>query len=86
MPSLHAGVPILILMIAFREFRYKAWWFVIVVTGICFEIVYGAEHYIIDIIAGLAYAVAAYLIVYKWLIPDHRLAASRPAEVEERST
>ncbi|RKZ11085.1 hypothetical protein DRQ25_00605 [Candidatus Fermentibacteria bacterium] len=86
MPSLHAGVPILILMIAFREFRYKAWWFTILVAGICFEIAYGAEHYIVDIIAGLVYAVAAYLIVYKWLIPDSRLAASRPSEVKEQST
>ncbi len=85
MPSLHAGVPILVLMIAFREFRCKAWWFTIVVAGICFEIAYGAEHYIVDIIAGLAYAVAAYLIVYKWLIPDGRLAPDRPADVKERS-
>ncbi len=86
MPSLHAGVPILILMISFREFRCKAWWFAILVAGICFEIAYGAEHYIVDIIAGLIYAVAAYLIVYKWLIPDSRLAASSPAEVKETLT
>ncbi|NOQ22274.1 MAG: phosphatase PAP2 family protein [Candidatus Aegiribacteria sp.] len=86
MPSLHAGVPILVLMIAFREFRWKAWWFTIVVAGICFEIAYGAEHYIIDIIAGLAYAVACYLVVYKWLIPDGRLAPGRPADSKEPSS
>ena len=73
MPSLHAGVPILVLMIAFREFRWKASWFVIIVAGICFEISYGAEHYIVDIAAGLAYAIISYLVVYKWLIPDRRL-------------
>ncbi len=73
MPSLHAGVPILVLLIAVREFRWKALWFSIVVAGICFEISYGAEHYIIDIVAGLLYAVISYIVVYKWLIPDNRL-------------
>ncbi len=86
MPSLHAGVPILVLMIAFREFRWKAWWFTILVAGICFEIAYGAEHYIVDIIAGLAYAVACYLVVYKWLIPDVRLAPGRPVDARKRLT
>jgi len=83
MPSLHAGVPILILMIAFREFRWKALWFAIVVAGICFEISYGAEHYIIDIAAGLLYAVISYTVVYKWLIPDSRL---KPGTLNQEST
>lgn len=83
MPSLHAGVPILVLMIAFREFRWRALWFTIVVAGICFEIAYGAEHYIVDIIAGLVYAVMCYLIVYKWLIPDGRLATRPTADAKE---
>ncbi|MCD4775170.1 MAG: phosphatase PAP2 family protein [Candidatus Aegiribacteria sp.] len=83
MPSLHAGVPILVLMIAFREFRWKALWFAIVVVGICFEISYGAEHYIIDVVAGLAYAIVSYLVVYKWLIPDSRLASNSSVKVKE---
>jgi hypothetical protein len=81
MPSLHAGVPTLVMLIAFREFRWKAWWFSIIVAGICFEIAYGAEHYIIDIIAGILYAVVSYLVVYKWLIPDRRLVV--PATAKE---
>ena len=85
MPSLHAGVPILVLMIAFREFRWKALWFTIIVAGICFEISYGAEHYIVDIVAGLVYAVACYLVVYKWLIPDNRLAPNSSVDAMEPS-
>ncbi len=85
MPSLHTGVPILILMIALKEFRWKAMWFAIVVAGICFEIAYGAEHYIVDIIAGLAYAVVCYLVVYRWLIPDDRLAKGRPSDSKKSS-
>ena len=74
MPSMHAGVPLLILMMAFREFGRKAWWFSIVVAGICFEIAYGAEHYIIDIAAGFVYAIVVYVVVYRFLIPDCALS------------
>lgn len=83
MPSLHAGVPILVLMIALREFRWKAIWFALIVGGICFEIAYGAEHYIVDIAAGLLYAIVCYLVVYKWLIPDRRLKIGLPEDTKE---
>ena len=82
MPSLHAGVPLLVLMIAFREFGKKAWWFSIVVAGICFEIAYGAEHYVIDIVAGFIYAIATYMIVYRVLLPDGRLGPGKIGSVE----
>jgi membrane-associated phospholipid phosphatase len=85
MPSMHAGVPLLVLMMAFREFGWKAWWFTVVVAGICFEIVYGAEHYLIDVIAGAIYAVLTYIVVYRILIPDRRLGESRPEGSEERN-
>lgn len=73
MPSMHTGVPVLVLLMAFREFGRRAWWFAILVLGICFEIAYGAEHYIVDIIAGIIYAIVAYIVVYRFLIPDRRL-------------
>lgn len=78
MPSLHAGVPLLILMMAFREFGWRAWWFTIVVAGICFEIVYGAEHYMVDVMAGFIYAILTYVIVYRILLPDDRLGEADP--------
>lgn len=73
MPSLHAGVPILMLIMAFKEFGGRAWWVSILVLGICFEIVYGGEHYVVDVAAGLGYAVVAYIVVYRWLLPDSKL-------------
>jgi hypothetical protein len=73
MPSLHAGVPLLVLLMAFREFGWRAWWFTIIVAGISFEIAYGAEHYVIDIIVGYVYAILTYILVYRFLIPDSRL-------------
>jgi hypothetical protein len=73
MPSMHAGVPFLMAMIVLREFRRRALWIAIPVLIIIFEIVYGAEHYVIDVVAGIAYAVAGYFAVYSWLIRDDRL-------------
>jgi len=72
MPSLHAGVPILILLVSLREFGRKAAWVSIPVAVIIFEIVYGAEHYVVDVLAGVVYAVAAYLLVYRLLFPCGR--------------
>jgi len=74
MPSLHAGVPFLMLLMGLKEFRLRAWWLVIPVLGICFEIVYGAEHYVMDVAAGLGYSVVSYIVVYRWLLPDRKLA------------
>lgn len=64
MPSLHAGLPFMVLLIALREFGRRAWWISLPVAGIWFAIVYGAEHYVIDLIAGVAYGAAAFLAVY----------------------
>jgi hypothetical protein len=79
MPSLHAGVPFLMLMMALREFGRKAWWLAVPVLGIWFEIIYGAEHYVMDVVAGIGYAVVSYIAVYGWLLPDRKLeGVSRP--------
>lgn len=73
MPSLHAGVPVLTLLIGIHEFRRRAWWVALPVAGICFEVIYGAEHYVLDVLAGIVYAVITYLIVYKWLLPGGKV-------------
>ena len=65
MPSLHAGVTLLMVMLLFRELGAKrSWWALLLLAAICFEILYGAEHFVIDIIAGFLFAVAAYLLTY----------------------
>jgi hypothetical protein len=73
MPSMHTGVPVLMLMIAIKEFGWKTLWIALPVLIIIFEIVYGAEHYVIDIFAGIIYAIAGFIAVYGWLIRDSRL-------------
>jgi hypothetical protein len=61
MPSLHAGVTLLMVLLLFRELgARRAWWSVPVLAAILFEIVYGAEHFITDIAAGFLFALVAY--------------------------
>src|SRR3972149_516411 len=64
MPSLHAAYPVLVLL-ALRAYKKKLFWFFLPYPFLVwFSIVYLGEHYVIDIIAGIFYAVATYYIVY----------------------
>lgn len=81
MPSLHAGVPLLMLMMALREFGWRASWLAIIVLGIWFEIIYGAEHYVMDVAAGTGYAVISYIVVYRWIFPDRKLGGGPTSPV-----
>ncbi len=66
MPSLHAAYPTLVLL-SLRNYSKKLfWYFLPYPLLVWFSIVYLGEHYVIDVIAGVAYAVAAFLLVYKW--------------------
>lgn len=65
MPSLHAAVPMLMALVLIRELGFRrSWWTLAVLLGISFEILYGGEHYAIDIVVGYLYALAAYLAVF----------------------
>jgi len=63
MPSLHAGLTLLMVLLLFRELGAKrAWWSLILLAAICFEIIYGAEHYVLDIAVGFIFAIGAYFL------------------------
>ncbi len=52
-------------LLLLRELGWKrGWWSVVILLAICFEIIYGAEHFIIDIAAGFLFALAAYAFAY----------------------
>ena len=59
-PSLHAGFPFLGFLFARRAFGRVGW--ILLAYSVCvwFSIVYLADHYVVDILGGLAYAGAAY--------------------------
>lgn len=57
MPSMHAAYPLLVLLFAVRFWRTKALFFLPYVLFVWISMVYLGEHYVIDIIAGAAYAI-----------------------------
>ncbi len=63
MPSLHAAYPFLAFLFARRFFGRVGWLMLLYSACVWFAIVYIADHYVVDILAGLAYAAAAYWAV-----------------------
>jgi hypothetical protein len=67
MPSLHAGFTLLVTLSLWRSAR---WWGRIPLAAypllMGFTLVYFAEHYFVDVLAGWVYAVAAYVTV-EWV-------------------
>lgn len=62
-PSLHAGYPFLAFLFARRAFGRIGWLMLIYTAAVWFSIVYLADHYVVDILGGVAYAGAAYWAV-----------------------
>lgn len=63
MPSLHAAYPFLAFLFARRSFGRVGWLMLAYSVAVWFSIVYLADHYVVDIVAGLGYAAAAYWLV-----------------------
>jgi len=66
-PSLHVGWSYFCALFLTKTFGKRAAWTFIFPTMIFFAVVYGAEHYIIDGIAGIIAATSAYYFVIKIL-------------------
>ena len=62
-PSLHAGYPFLAFLFARRTFGRIGWLMIGYSVCVWFSIVYLADHYVVDILGGLAYAAVAYWAV-----------------------
>src|SRR5256885_9387375 len=60
MPSLHAAYPFLGALFALRLWGRRAWPALAYTAGVWLSIVYLGEHYIVDIIGGAVFALAAF--------------------------
>jgi membrane-associated phospholipid phosphatase len=67
-PSLHSAFPWLITLFALKIGKLKALPILIFPFGVWFSAVYLGEHYIVDVLGGIAYATVAFILVEK-LIP-----------------
>ncbi len=59
-PSLHAGYPFLAFLFARRSFGRPGWLMLAYAACVWFVIVYLADHYVVDVLGGIAYAGIAY--------------------------
>ncbi len=63
-PSLHSAVPMLVVLLAWPYARTLGRsLFVLYLAAMTFTLVYGGEHYIVDVLIGWAYAALAVLVV-----------------------
>ena len=62
-PSLHAAYPFLIFLFIRQQISRLAYVISPYVLGVWFSVVYLGEHYVVDVIIGILYAIVAYVIV-----------------------
>ncbi|MCW3994628.1 MAG: phosphatase PAP2 family protein [Candidatus Bathyarchaeota archaeon] len=66
-PSMHSALPLLISLFAIKIWGKKGLPVLIFPVGVWFSAVYLGEHYVVDVLGGIAYAIFAFLIVEKML-------------------
>ena len=81
MPSLHAAYALLVVLFLWR---LSPWWvrplLALYPPAMAFSLVYGGEHYIVDCVAGWAYAAFAYFsveYVFAWRAPAASTSSPR---------
>jgi membrane-associated phospholipid phosphatase len=60
MPSLHSAYPLLAFLFVRTRWPRVAWFLLAWSAAIWFAVVYLGHHYVIDVVAGMAFAVGAY--------------------------
>ncbi|HEX2141170.1 MAG TPA: phosphatase PAP2 family protein, partial [Candidatus Limnocylindria bacterium] len=76
-PSLHAAFAFLSFLVLRRAFGRAGWLGLMYFGMVAFSIVYSADHYVIDVLAGVAYASAAYGLM--WLLVRPRMEPVEPS-------
>jgi membrane-associated phospholipid phosphatase len=84
-PSLHSALPWLIALYALKIGKVKALPILVFPFGVWFSAVYLGEHYIVDVIGGIAYATIAFIIAEKFIPYIQLRRANRPDETVEAS-
>jgi len=84
-PSMHSALPFLISLFAIKIWKVKALPVLIFPVGVWFSAVYLGEHYVIDVLGGILYAVAAFVVVES-VIPflSKRLKSSGKQTLDEK--
>ncbi|HET6380865.1 MAG TPA: phosphatase PAP2 family protein [candidate division Zixibacteria bacterium] len=73
-PSLHAGYPFLTFLVLRRAFGAWGWLGLLYAFAVWWAIIFTGDHYLVDVLAGAAYATASYFAV-RWV--SERVARRR---------
>jgi membrane-associated phospholipid phosphatase len=63
MPSLHSAYPLLAFLFVRKRWPRVSWFLLAWSAAIWFAVVYLGHHYVIDVVAGMAFAIGAYWIL-----------------------
>jgi membrane-associated phospholipid phosphatase len=86
-PSLHAAYTLLIVLFLWRSVRWGRGLLALYPVAMAFALVYMAEHYVVDVLLGWVYAVAAFWAVNRLAERiEERRARAGPAVAAERTT
>jgi membrane-associated phospholipid phosphatase len=80
MPSLHAAYPFYLAFFGIRAWGRKGAWMLILPVGVALSSIYLGHHYVVDILAGVGYAVVIFALTL-WLTA---LVKRRPNHGAER--
>ncbi len=89
MPSLHAAYPTLVFLFTLVHWRRIAPLALLYCFCLWFSIVYVADHYVIDALAGIVYAAASFLaieVLYRYLSRKRATLAQQGSYAEEAAT
>jgi hypothetical protein len=76
-PSLHAAYPWLVMLFLVKFYGRRGWFFLGYNAVLWFSIVYLAQHWVVDILGGIAWATASFFIVQVfWARLPHRPIAA----------
>ncbi|HEV2128166.1 MAG TPA: phosphatase PAP2 family protein [Thermomicrobiales bacterium] len=63
MPSLHAAFPWLVMLFAVRYYGWKGLWFLLYNVALWYAVLYTANHWFVDVLAGIGWASVAFFVV-----------------------
>ena len=64
---MHSAMPWIVFLFAFKIWKWKSLPVAIIPVGTWFSAVYLGEHYLVDVLGGIAYATIAFVAVEKLL-------------------
>jgi membrane-associated phospholipid phosphatase len=86
-PSLHSALPWLIFLFAFYVWKWKSLPVLAFPIGVWFSAVYLGEHYVLDVLAGIAYATMAFVIAVKVIpyVQSRKIRLRKPQRLKNES-